>query len=243
MNDYIRKLEQIADVHLLKHPAHLVDNKVLAYDREKMLPYVKGPKVLELGCGDGDWTLRMIELFGEAHVVDASTKLLNHVAQANGNKVTIYNSLFEDFTPPHDLRFNTIVATHVLEHVDDPIHVLRRCRQWLAADGTVLIIVPNATSIHRQLAVKMGIQETVYDFSPRDREVGHQRVYDLPALRNDVAQAGYQILVERGLFLKVLPNAMMTEFSNSLLEALADISEDLPTQWMANIGLVVKPAV
>ena len=85
MRDYIQKLEQIAEVHIHKHPAHIVDNKALAFDREKMLPYIKGPKVLELGCGDGDWTPHMIARFGHSHVVDASAKLLEHVRQANGD--------------------------------------------------------------------------------------------------------------------------------------------------------------
>jgi 2-polyprenyl-3-methyl-5-hydroxy-6-metoxy-1,4-benzoquinol methylase len=241
MDEYIEKLERIADVHLSKHPAHIVDSKALAFDREKMLPYVKGPKVLELGCGDGDWTPRMIEIFGQAYVVDASKKLLAHVAAMNKGKVTAFASLFETFMPPEGLKFDTVIATHVLEHVDDPVRVLQRCRGWLAPDGIVLIIVPNATSLHRRLAVMMGIQQSVYDFSPRDHEVGHQRVYDLPALRKDVVEAGFHIIVERGLFLKILPNSMMTEFPDALLKALVDISDDMPAALMANIALVVQP--
>jgi 2-polyprenyl-3-methyl-5-hydroxy-6-metoxy-1,4-benzoquinol methylase len=233
MNDYIARLEEIAEVHLQKHPAHIVDNKALALDRAKMIPFIKGPKVLELGCGDGDWTPEMIQIFGSSYVVDASRKLLDNVRKVNGEKVITFESLFEEFEPPDGLKFNTVVATHVLEHVDDPVAVLKQAKKWLAPDGVVLIIVPNAMSIHRQLAVLMGIQETVYDFSPRDHEVGHQRVYDMQAMRKDVAQAGYEILFERGLFLKVLPNGMMTEFSDALLKALVDISD--------NIAFVVKP--
>ena len=241
MRDYIQKLEQIAEVHIHKHPAHIVDNKALAFDREKMLPYIKGPKVLELGCGDGDWTPHMIARFGHAHVVDASAKLLEHVRQANGDQVTLFNSLFEEFTPPAGLRFNTVVATHVLEHVDDPVRVLRRCRDWLTPDGVVLIIVPNANSIHRQLAVMMGIQKTIYDFSPRDHEVGHQRVYDMAMMRADIAGAGFEIVFERGMFLKILPNGMMTGFPDALLKALVDISDTMPGEWMANVAFVVRP--
>lgn len=241
MNDYVRKLEKIAEVHIHKHPAHVVDNKVLAYDREKMIPYIVGPKVLELGCGDGDWVPRMIHLFGHSYVVDASPKLLAHVKEANGNNVTTYNSLFEDFIPPDGLKFNTVVATHILEHVDDPVRVLQRCREWLLLDGLVLIIVPNANSLHRQLAVMMGIQKTIYEFSPRDYEVGHQRVYDMPQMRSDIAKAGFEIVYERGLSLKILPNGMMTEFPDSLLKALVDISDNMPAECMANIAFVIRP--
>jgi len=241
MNDYIEKLERIADVHLVKHPAHIVDSTALAFDREKMLAYVQGPKILELGYGDGDWTKRLIEMFGKSYVVDASDKLLHHAVQMHGNKVNVFKSMFEAFAPPPDLKFNTVVATHVLEHVDDPVTVLTRCREWLAPGGIVIVIVPNATSLHRRLAVMMGIQESVYDFSPRDHEVGHQRVYDLPALRKDVAMAKFEVIFERGLFLKVLPNSMMTDFSPALINALVDISDEMPAEWMANLAMVIRP--
>ena len=247
MNDYVQKLEEIADKHICPSEAHLVDSKILTLDMLKLIPYIIGPKVLELGYGDGMWTPKMIELFGESHVVDASEKLLNQVKGMYGNKVNVYPSLFEQFTPP--FLFNTIIATHVLEHVDDPVAVLRRCATWLVKsnhdpvkNGVIVIVVPNATSLHRQLAVRMGIQQTLYDFSPRDYEVGHQRVYDLPQLRADVEMAGYEIIYERGLFLKILPNGMMTHFSDDLIKALVDISDDLPTEYMANIALVIRPS-
>jgi 2-polyprenyl-3-methyl-5-hydroxy-6-metoxy-1,4-benzoquinol methylase len=241
MNEYVKRLEEIAEVHIHKHPAHIVDNKLVGYDREKVTPFIIGPKVLELGCGDGDWVPHMIKLFGHSHVVEASAKLVAHVVAANGEHVTAYHSLFEEFTPPNGLKFNTIIAAHILEHVDDPVRVISRCREWLAPDGIVLILVPNANSIHRQLAVMMGIQETIYDFSPRDHEVGHQRVYDIQKMRNDIASAGFEIIHERGLCLKIVPNGMMTEWSDSLLKALVDISDILPAEYMANIAFVVRP--
>jgi hypothetical protein len=34
---------------------------------------------------------------------------------------------------------------------------------------------------------------------------------------------------------------MMVEFPDSLLKALVDISDGLPAEWMANIGIVLRP--
>jgi len=241
VQEYIERLETIADLHLNPHSAHLVDRTVQMYDVDKMISCVQGPRVLELGYGDGTWTEQLIQRYGVSYVVDASQKLLDQAKHLYGPKIHCFLSLFEEFSPPKDLFFNTIVATHVLEHVDDPVFLLRCCKNWLALDGVILIIVPNATSIHRELAVMMGIQKSVYDFSPRDIEVGHQRVYDLPLLRSHVQDAGYDILLERGLFLKTLPNCMMTSFSQDLLKALIDISDRMPIEWMANLAMLIKP--
>jgi 2-polyprenyl-3-methyl-5-hydroxy-6-metoxy-1,4-benzoquinol methylase len=239
--EFIKSLENIADVYIDKHPEHIVDNKILAYDREKMTPYIIGPNVLELGCGDGDWIPHMIKLFGHSYVVDASPKLISHVKSLYGENVTTYTSLFEEFSPPNGQKYNTIIATHILEHVNDPVQVLEKCREWLEPNGVVLIVVPNANSIHRQLAVLMGIQETIYDFSPRDHEVGHLRVYDVKKMRSDISSAGFEVVLERGLFLKMLPNGMMVEFQDSLLKALTDVSDNMPSEWMANIAFVIRP--
>ena len=239
---YMEKLDAIAPKHIHPHAAQVVDRRVQTLDMRKMLPWVKGPQVLEMGYGDGMWTSEIVDRFGHTHIVDGSSVLLDHVRELHGEKqVTVFHNLFEEFTPPPGLRFDTIVATHVLEHVDEPVAILRRAHGWLNSGGRILIIVPNATSLHRQLAVIMGIQETVHDFSPRDHEVGHQRVYDLGMLRKDVAEAGYRVLLERGLFLKTLPNGMMVDFSDSLLAAMVDISDGLPTEWMANLAMVIEP--
>jgi len=237
------RLEQIAEAAHLHHDAGgIVDNKVLAFDMAKTLHHVTGPNVLELGVGDGMWTGKIVERFGRSFIVDASAKLLAAARSRHGSTVTVFESFFEDFTPPPGLRFNSIIATHVLEHVQDPVLVLKRAREWLAPGGRVLVIVPNATSLHRQLAVMMGIQPTVYSFSPRDHQVGHVRVYDLDALRRDVEAAGYAVVAERGLFLKILPNYMMSGFSEELLRALVDISDRLPAELMANLAVVATPA-
>lgn len=241
MNDYIRRLESIAEVHINKDPAQIVDSKVQAHDIEKIFGQIKGPTVLEMGHGDGMWTERLIREFGQTYLVDASRRLLDHAKSTYGDRIKVFESLFENFSPPDGLRFDTVVATHILEHVDDPVQVLKVAHNWLAPGGQILVIVPNATSFHRQLAVLMGIQQTVYDLSPRDHVVGHQRVYDLPRLKQDAEKAGYVVVYERGFFLKILPNNMMSEFPDDLLKALVDISDGLPAEWMANIGIVVRP--
>lgn len=236
----IEKLESIADHHISPPPHHIVDIKVQYYDMKKLLPYVKIDPVLELGYGDGMWTSEIINKFGHTNIIDASLKLLTRAKEIFGNKVTTYCSYFEDFFPPESVKFGTIIASHILEHVADPVFVLKRIKEWLKPEGIIIAIVPNARSYHRQLSVLMNIQKTIYDFSPADKEVGHLRVYDLDSFKRDTIEAGLKIIHERGLFLKVLPNSMMTGFSDDLIEALVDISDNLPANEMANIALILK---
>src|SRR5262249_62266640 len=41
-------------------------------------------------------------------------------------------------------RFDVVSAFHVLEHVPEPVAVLRRLLQWLAPGGILIVEVPNA---------------------------------------------------------------------------------------------------
>lgn len=101
--------------------------------------------------------------------------------------------------------------------------------------------MPNAESIHRKLAVKMGLQKSIYDLSARDVEVGHVRVYDIDSLRDHVLQAGgYKIINESGMFLKTVHLGLMKEYSDDLLKALFNISEEIPPRLLANILMVVE---
>lgn len=38
--------------------------------------------------------------------------------------------------------YDVISMTHVIEHLPDPVHVLRRCSAWLASHGTIFVSAP-----------------------------------------------------------------------------------------------------
>ncbi|HMP73357.1 MAG TPA: class I SAM-dependent methyltransferase [Kiritimatiellia bacterium] len=237
---YRKRLDVIANIHLNPDPAQRVDALCQLLDRDKLMPWVVGPKVLEMGCGDGVWTTALVEKFGHSAVVDGSQKLLAALKIRFGDKITCYDSLFEEFTPPSMVLYDTVIATHILEHVDDPVKVLKQMHYWLKPGGRVIIVVPNAESYHRQIGVIMRYLDSVYDLSERDHLVGHQRVYDLTMLRNHVMEAGYKIILERGFMIKTVSNAQMAEYSDDLIKAFVDLSDHLPARWMNNLGMVIE---
>src|SRR5207302_938926 len=116
-------------------------------------------------------------------------------------------SLFEDYTP--ERTFDFIVMGHVLEHVADPVGLLRRARTWLSPGGCLFAAVPNANSIHRQAAVVMGLLSSIYELNEADVHHGHRRVYDRVALHRDFSDAGLEIAVWGGYWLKPLANAQL----------------------------------
>jgi hypothetical protein len=84
------------------------------------------------------------------------------------------------FEPPSALKEFSGWATHaicseVLEHVDDPVSFLKRSREYLAADGRLIVTVPGGP------------------ISAFDRHIGHRRHFDRNEISSVLEQAGYAV--------------------------------------------------
>ena len=112
-----------------------------------------------------------------------------------------------------DERFDTVTMLDLLEHVADPIGVLRKAGSFLAEDGVLVVHVPNAHAINRRLAVLMGTLEFCEELSPFDLQIaGHRRSYSLATLSRDIAQAGLKVASTGGIFYKILSTPQMDWF-------------------------------
>ena len=231
MKTSMEKLDRIAaDYHTNESiPDIHIENLCQEYFIEWLLQQI------ELGFGDGIVTAALAKSGCELTVLEGAATLVDRARQAHPT-VNCVHSLFEDFRA--DRAYDVILASHVLEHVDDPQAILRLISSWLVETGKIIIVVPNRNSLHRQLAVLMGLQPELDTLSKRDLLVGHQRVYSLEGLEEDVRRAGLRPIKSVGFFLKVLPNAMMLDYSRELLWALNVISSSLPKHLLANIAVV-----
>lgn len=196
-------------------------------------------RVLELGFGTGQTAADLLARGIGYEVVEGSARLCA-IARERHPDLTVHEAMFEQFTPP--APYDAVLALHVAEHVDDPVALFRRAADWLAPGGALIVVVPNAESLHRRLAVRMGVQDALDTLSERDHLVGHQRVYTLAGLAADLAGAGLRVEEEFGYQLKTVPNSMMADYPPELSEALVTISEELPPRILANIGVRAVPA-
>ncbi|MCX6248469.1 MAG: class I SAM-dependent methyltransferase [Bacteroidetes bacterium] len=162
---------------------------------------------LEMGPGDGVMTRYLITDFEQLDVVDGSEQLLNSIpAYPNIRK---HCAFFEEFVP--DRSFDTIIMEHILEHLEDPVKVLKRAASWLKPDGVLIAGVPNAKSFHRLAAVKMGLLVTEYELNDRDRALGHYRIYDTESLGADIVASGLHPSIQGGVFFKPVSNKQIED--------------------------------
>ena len=223
------KLDRIAQEYQEPDAGRRVDQKLISLLVGRTIPWLTGPDVLEMGSGDDQWTKRLIEHFGHSHLVDGSHTLIEAARKRYGASLTTYHSLFEECDPGR--QFDTVLSSLVLEHVEDPAKVLATAAGWLKPHGHMVVVVPNATSLHRRLAVAMGLQRAADELGASDIRLGHRWVFTIARIEADLAKAGLRIVRKAGWLTKPLPQAMMTQFSDALLDGLMKLGDELPREY------------
>jgi len=99
-------------------------------------------RLLELGCGSGASLEFMKELGWQVEGVDFDPAA---VEQGVRKGLTVHLGTLAEHKLPEN-TFDAIVARHFIEHVPDPIDVLRECRRLLKPGGLLVLITPNAHS-------------------------------------------------------------------------------------------------
>ena len=203
---------------------------------EKYKSHFKGSNCLELGPSYGYMTSELVEVFERVVVVEGSQTLFKSIP--NFNNLEKHNSLFENFSTEE--KFDTIILNHVLEHIENPVSLLKRIKTWLTPEGVLIVGVPNAKSFHRLAAVKMGLLTSEYELNERDHQLGHFRVYDFNSLIKDVEKAGYKVQFKGGLFIKFLSNTQIQEFlSPEIIDAYFELGDQF-IENCAEIYTVLK---
>lgn len=168
-------------------------------------PFFRPGSLLELGSYKGEFTRRFLDVFDDVSCVEASEVAIAEAKQHLGEKVAYFHAPFETVQLPR--RYDNIVLTHVLEHLDDPIAVLKRIEQeWLAEGGRLFLACPNANAPSRQIAVKMGLITHNAAVTPAEAEHGHRCTYSLDTLERDAVAAGLTVVQRSGVFFKALAN-------------------------------------
>jgi hypothetical protein len=74
----------------------------------------------------------------------------------------------------------------------------------------------------------MGLLRGLNDYSARDIQLGHMRVYDISLLTQHVAAAGLEVIDLQGILIKPLSNAQMQSWGPAVIDALFEVGREEP---------------
>ena len=175
------------------------------YMLRSFTPFFRPGNFLELGSFKSEFTQRFLPYFSDITCVEASDEALAQAEEVLRGRVKFVNAIFETVSLP--TKYDNIIMTHVLEHLDDPVAVLKRVNdEWLSDTGRFFLVCPNANAPSRQIAVKMGLISHNAAVTPAEKEHGHTITYTLDTLERDAKAAGLNVIHRSGIFFKALAN-------------------------------------
>jgi 2-polyprenyl-3-methyl-5-hydroxy-6-metoxy-1,4-benzoquinol methylase len=196
-------------------------------------PFFVSGSLLELGSFKGDFTKRLIPYFKDITCVEASDEAIEEAKKSLNTPIEYYNSLFEELVLPK--KYDNIVLTHVLEHIDDAVGLLKRINnEWISEKGRLFLVCPNANAPSRQIAVKMGLITHNSAITPAEATHGHRITYSLDTLERDAKAAGLNVVFRTGIFFKALANFQWDRLlntdiiSNEYLEGCYQLGHQYP---------------
>lgn len=139
---------QVSDYH--RDDVYQIEEKLFSNIFEKRFnlikKYLKEGSVLEIGCSTG----LLLKFFKDANFktlgIDISIKSLE-VAKNRGINVSQVG--IEELKT--DQKFNLIILNHTLEHLENPILVIKKATAMLNSKGLLLIAVPNFTGLSARI--------------------------------------------------------------------------------------------
>lgn len=214
------RLEKIADNSWYNKG---VNRKTIEYSYSVFKNFFVEGSLLELGPAEGVMTELLIKHFTPYTVIEGSRNFCDNL-KLRYPEIHIINSLFEE--AKINRKFDNIILGHVLEHVENPVKILKKYSRYLTDKDRILAAVPNAFSLHRQAAVIMGLQKSEYSLNETDRHHGHRRIYDPYSFQQDFLAANLKIEKLGGYWIKPLSNKQIeTHWSDDMVDAFMKLGE------------------
>jgi 2-polyprenyl-3-methyl-5-hydroxy-6-metoxy-1,4-benzoquinol methylase len=108
----------------------------------KALQAINARDILDIGCGTGEHlTHYLARLYPESQIcgIDEDPASISFAAQ----KFKDLRNLSFASSPPEGRTFDAVIASEILEHIDDPVEFLSCLIARLRSDGIMIITVPN----------------------------------------------------------------------------------------------------
>ena len=98
--------------------------------------FTRNSKILDVGCGNGDFTIELQKMGFDVHGIDISDQ---HILKEKFTKVNIQTDKY----PFPDNHFDIVFSKSVIEHLNDPDYLFDEVYRILKPGGTFICLTPS----------------------------------------------------------------------------------------------------
>ncbi|WP_420391614.1 class I SAM-dependent methyltransferase [Acuticoccus sp.] len=176
---------------------------------------LRGQTLVEIGCGDG-YMLDLARRHGVARAVGFDPSMAERVSPYAGEGIAIVPTLFD--AAQLDMPFRAVLCRHVIEHLSDPLTMLRDLRAQVGdADVALYVEVPNADWMLRSVS----LWDVIYE---------HVTYWTAPAMETLLRRSGFA------------PSAITTGYGDQFLMVEARPAADQPAFVPSRVEAVLAEA-
>jgi 2-polyprenyl-3-methyl-5-hydroxy-6-metoxy-1,4-benzoquinol methylase len=205
------------DIYNDRHPFRAYKQHRL----KKILPYIPNKKlrVLDVACGES----KLYEALARHRQIEYTGMDLSPVL-VEKNKKKKYDVRVHDVTTPFPFPANTfdvVLATEIIEHVNDTDAMLQNIKRVLKKNGILVLTTPNAASLGDRARMLMGRTDS-FEYHIRPGAMGHIRYFDIRKMREIMKHNNLTIIkiTGRDFYLPLIHHGTPLGFIN---EALSNV--------------------
>jgi len=152
--------------------------------------------ILDVGCGYGllskelKKTFPKLDFYGIEHSKEASrsSQKILKLLQCNIEDIALIKRKLKT------QKFDVIIFSDVLEHLYDPVDIIKSYQSFLNQDGTIVVTVPNIANIFSRLALLFGY----FNYNETGvMDKTHIRFFNKQNLRQLAKESNLQIVAQK----------------------------------------------
>lgn len=152
-----------------------------------LLPKHGKGKLLDVGCGVGTISLELKKRSFEVYGIDFSSIATQKAKEKGIN--TIECDVDKNGLPFEDNYFNVVWAGDVVEHVFDPIFLLKEMRRVVKPTGKILLTVPNDMNLVKRTYIFITGKSPQSDIYRALNQCKHHTMFSLELLEYMLSEA------------------------------------------------------
>ena len=179
--------------------------RVAAHGFARFPRFVRGGRLLEVGCSTGAWLSLCRGLGWKVAGVELNAKAAEFARKRLG--IEVFTGELARAKLP-DSSFDAVALSHVLEHLPDPLSALREVRRVTKPGGSLYLSVPNLAALEPRVFGRYWdaweVPRHLYHFTPSTlRRIVERAGFELLDLRGELFNNGLDV----GLSLRLLARA------------------------------------
>ena len=221
-----------------------------------------GSSILDFGCGNGIVSKAIASKGFPVTAIDVSLKTITEARAANAHPNINYQVVPAGKFVAEPRRYQAIICSEVLEHLDDPASLLKALRTSLSDTGKLIVTVPNGYGPREVLVTKpvqylqqqnrpgssfldkiktwLGYSGTTIQSSADD--LRHKQYFSINSLKILALETGFTItsMQSSNFIEQVFPFSLLTRRSHLLQKIDSQVADLLPLSFTSGFMMVWK---